>query len=69
MNLTGIKKNSKKLKKTYTQRVKERMGEYYEEKPFKIHAKRKRDRYGEISNVIKKTMQMLQEKNRQRHKQ
>ena len=45
------------------------MGEYYEEKPFKIHAKRKRDRYGEISNVIKKTMQMLQEKNRQRHKQ
>ena len=69
MNLTGIKKNSKKLKKTYTQRVKERMGEYYEEKPFKIHAKRKRDRNGEISNVIKKTMQMLQEKNRQRHKQ
>ena len=30
------------------------MGEYYEEKPFKIHAKRKRDKYGEISNVIKK---------------
>ena len=30
------------------------MGEYYEEKPFKIHAKRKRNKYGEISNVIKK---------------
>ena len=42
-------------KKTYAQRVKERMGEYYEEKPFKIHAKRKRDKYGEISNVIKKS--------------
>ena len=38
------------------------MGEYYQKKPFKIHAKRKRDRYGEISNVIKKTMKMLQEK-------
>ena len=45
------------------------MGEYYEEKTFKIHAKRKRDKHGEISNVIKKTMKMLQEKNRQRHKQ
>ena len=41
-------------KKPYTQRVKERMGEYYEEKPFKIHAKRKRDKCGEISNVFKK---------------
>ena len=30
------------------------MGECYEEKPFKIHAKRKRNKYGEISNVIKK---------------
>ena len=29
-------------KKTYTQRITERMGEYYEEKPFKIHAKRKK---------------------------
>ena len=29
------------------------VGEYYEEKPFKIHAK-KRDNNGEISNVIKK---------------
>ena len=28
-----------------------------------IHAKRKRDKYGEISNVIKKAMKMLQEKN------
>ena len=30
------------------------MGEYYEEKPFKIHANRKTDKYGEISNVTKK---------------
>ena len=38
------------------------MGEYYEEKLVKIHAKRNRDKYGEILNVIKKTMKMLQEK-------
>ena len=38
----GTKKKKKnKVKKTYAQRVKERMGEYYEEKPFKIHAKEK----------------------------
>ena len=47
----------------------ERMGEYYDEKPFKIHAKRKKHKYSEISNVIRKAMKMLQEKNRQRHKQ
>ena len=47
------KKNRKSSKKNYTQRVKERVGEYYEEKPFKIHAK-KRDNNSEISNVIKK---------------
>ena len=35
------------------------MGEYYEEKPFKIHTIRKRDRHGEIPNVIKKAMKML----------
>ena len=45
------------------------MGEYYEEKPFKINAKRKKDKHSEISDVIKKTMKMLQEKTRQRHKQ
>ena len=28
------------------------MGEYYEEKPIKIHAKRKKDSYGEILDVI-----------------
>ena len=41
-------------KKSYTQRVKERMGEYYEEKPFKIHEKEKKDKYGDISNFIEK---------------
>ena len=44
------------------------MGEYYEEKPFKTHAKRKKDKCGEISNVKKKTMKMSKEKTRQRHK-
>ena len=28
------------------------MGECYEEKPIKIHAKRKKDSYGEILDVI-----------------
>ena len=45
-------KNKKKFRKTYAQRVKERMSEYCEEKPFKIHAKRKKDNYGEILDVI-----------------
>ena len=54
----GRKKNRKRLKKSYAQRVKERISEYYEEKPFKIHAKRKRDKYNEISNVIKKKKQL-----------
>ena len=44
-------KNKKKFRKTYAQRVKERMSEYCEEKPFKIHAKRKKDNYGEILDV------------------
>ena len=45
-------KNLKKkiFKKTYAQRIKERMGEYYEEKPFKIHVKRKKD---EILEMVK----------------
>ena len=43
-------KKKKKLKKTYAQRIKERMGEYYEEKPFKIHVKRKKD---EILEMVK----------------
>ena len=46
MNLRGNKNKIKKKvrigKKTYTQRVKERIGEYHEEKPFKIHAKKKK---------------------------
>ena len=37
MNLRGNKKKIKGDKKTYAQRIKERMGEYYEEKPSKIH--------------------------------
>ena len=35
-------KNKNKLKKTYAQRIKERMSKYYEENPFKIHSKRKK---------------------------
>ena len=53
--MRGNKKiNNRDEKKTYTQRVKEMMGEYYEDKPFKIHAKRKKVKYGEILNVINK---------------
>ena len=29
-------------KRTYAQRIKKRISEYYEEKPFKIHLKRKK---------------------------
>ena len=52
MNLKRNEKKikKKKLKKTYAQRIKERMGEYYEEKPFKIHVKRKKD---EILEMVK----------------
>ena len=39
------------------------MGEYYEEKPFKIHAKRKKDKYGKTSNVIKKNIENVIRKN------
>ena len=39
----GEHKKSKEIKKkTYAHPVNERMGEYYEEEPFKIHAKEKR---------------------------
>ena len=60
--MRGNKKNRKSTKRTYTQRVKERMGDYYEEEPFKIHAKRKIDKYGEISNAIKKNNENVSRK-------
>ena len=62
-----IKKN--KFKETYALRIKKKMGEYYEKKQFKIHAKRKKDNYSKILNVIKKTMKTLKEKNQRKHKQ
>ena len=39
------------------------MGEYYEEKPFKIHAKRKQYDYGEILDVITKNNENIKRKN------
>ena len=51
------------MKDTYPQRIKERMGEYYGEKPFKIHAKRKKDKYGEILAVINKNNENAKRKN------
>ena len=62
-----IKKN--KFKETYALRIKKKMGEYYEKKQFKSHAKRKKDNYSNILNVIKKTMKTLKEKNQRKHKQ
>ena len=47
-------KNKNKSKQTYTQHIKERMGEYYEEKPSTFHAKRKKDNYREILDVTNK---------------
>ena len=56
------KKKKEEVKKTYTQRVKERMGEHYKEKTFKIHTKRKKCKYGEISNVIKENNKNVKRK-------
>ena len=69
MNLRGNKKKINKKKKKIGRGQKnlhstwERMGEYYEEKTFKTHTKRKRDKYGEISNVIKKSNENVTRKN------
>ena len=53
----------KNIEKTYTQRVKERIGEYHEEKTFKIYEKRKKDKYGEILEVINKNNENVTRKN------
>ena len=60
----NLKKDKKKIriKKTYSQRINERMGEYYQEKPFKVHAKRKKDNYGEILDVINKNNENVKRK-------
>ena len=50
----GRKKNRKRLKKSYAQRVKERISEYYEEKPLKIHAKRKKINMTKFQMSLKK---------------
>ena len=47
-------KNKNKFKKTYAQHIKERMGEYYEEKPFKIHAKEKEIYMVKFKTLLKK---------------
>ena len=49
-------------KKIYAQRVKERIDEYYEEKPFKIHAKRKKNNYGEILDAFNKNNENVKRK-------
>ena len=38
------------------------MDKYYEEKPFKIHAKKKRDKYGKTSNVVNKNNESVTRK-------
>ena len=38
------------------------MGEHYEGKTFKIHTKRKKDKHGEISNVIKENNKNIKRK-------
>ena len=48
------KKFKKKSKKTYTQRVKERVGEYYVGKPFEIHAKEKEINMVKFQMLLKK---------------
>ena len=65
MNLRGNKKKKEEVKKTYAQRVKERMGEHYEEKTFKIHTHThtQKDKSGEISNVIEENNKNVKRKN------
>ena len=46
--LKKVRKNKKRLKKSYAERVKSRMGEYYEEKSLKISLKDRKNNMGEI---------------------
>ena len=50
------------LKKPYAECIKERMGEYYEQKPFKIHTKRKKDNYSQILDVINQNNENVKRK-------
>ena len=60
--LKEVRKNRKRLKKSYAERVKSRMGEYYEEKSLKISSKDRKNNMGEIKKVIEKTDKILQRK-------
>ena len=55
-------KNRKKLKKSYTKRVKSRIGQYHQEKPLKISSKRRKNNMEEIKKAIKKTDEFPQRK-------
>ena len=56
------KKKKKEKKKPYSQRIKERMGKCYEEKPFKIQAKRKKIVMMKFQVLLTKAMKTLREK-------
>ena len=62
----NLKRNNKKIKRnkktSHAQRFKERMGEYYEEKPLKIHMKRKKDNYSENLDLINKNKNVTRKK-------
>ena len=61
--------NEKEMKKTQAQCIKERMGECYEEKLFKIQVKRKKINAVKFQMLLTKTMTTLKEKNQRKHKQ
>ena len=65
-----IRKNKRKSQKSYLQSVKERMGEYQENKPIKKSIKLKKNNYGKILQLkMKKIKTISHKKNHKRHKQ
>ena len=60
--LKEVRKNRKRLKKSYAERVKSRMGEYYDKKSLKISSKDRKNNMREVKKVIEKTDKILQRK-------
>ena len=67
--LKKVRKNRKRLKKSYAERVKSRMGEYYEEKSLKISLKDRKNNMGEIKKSLKKQIKFCNENNQNERKQ
>ena len=65
----GDKKNKRKSKKSYSQRVEEKMGEYKENKSIKRSIKLKKSNYGETASVEnERNKNNVPQKSHKRHK-